>query len=537
MTEDGGKEAFSFEDPVRETTKIYASWELAAYAVLTDSKPSSQCGTVTANKNQAVEGSTVELTAAAKSGYRFKEWRVNQGGAVLKSMTGNPTTFSMPAQDVEIYGVFEEIPAAQYQVKVSGSYASETGEGSYSAGETVTVRAGTRNGYRFAGWTSGDRVNFSDTSKETAAFLMPEKNVTVTANWKADGGVGSSSGSGSSSSGSSYQGVTTTVTTQEVKDASGNVTGSTGAVSTSNITTSENQENAIVTGTPDASVINKVAGAVGVSAENPIILTAVIPRDIVVNELQKPEVSGVSVNVVIPKSVKDNQTVRISGVTIEKEAVEAARQSGKRLETVVRDDTGAVDAVWSLDGQTMQSASGESTDLTLGVHVAPVQSDDRTAVPVKPTVAATDRDNGLVITVTANGTLLSSAKLTVPATVRTDLASGTAVALYQFDHSTGTLRPVSGGSYTVDANGYVTVDISSGTRTGAAETYVLLANPVAGLPAAGNGTNMSYTVQKGDTLNKLSAQYGCSVAELMALNPGLDIYNLQIGSSIVVPAR
>ena len=115
------------------------------------------------------------------------------------------------------------------------------------------------------------------------------------------------------------------------------------------------------------------------------------------------------------------------------------------------------------------------------------------------------------------------------------------MTLYQFDQNTGALRAVPGGAYIVDANGYVTIDLSAGIRTGAAETYVLLKNPLPGQPVTdqGNGTGNGtvHTIQRGDTLNRLSAQYGCSVQELLALNPGVDIYNLRIGSSIVVPGR
>ncbi|MCC2820753.1 LysM domain-containing protein [Lachnoclostridium pacaense] len=46
-----------------------------------------------------------------------------------------------------------------------------------------------------------------------------------------------------------------------------------------------------------------------------------------------------------------------------------------------------------------------------------------------------------------------------------------------------------------------------------------------------------HSVTKGDTLNKISHQYGCSVQELLALNPGLNIYNLQVGQVIQLPAR
>ena len=48
----------------------------------------------------------------------------------------------------------------QYAVTVNGSYAQDSGDGEYSEGETVTIKAGERSGYQFGGWTSNRDVAF-----------------------------------------------------------------------------------------------------------------------------------------------------------------------------------------------------------------------------------------------------------------------------------------------------------------------------------------------------------------------------------------
>lgn len=80
----------------------------------------------------------------------------------------------------------------RYAVTVNGSYAQNSGAGSYAAGSVVTVRAGSRSGYTFDGWTSGSNVVFDDPSAAETIFTMPEGSVTVTANWSRDGGSSSS---------------------------------------------------------------------------------------------------------------------------------------------------------------------------------------------------------------------------------------------------------------------------------------------------------------------------------------------------------
>lgn len=88
----------------------------------------------------------------------------------------------------------------RYAVTVNNSYAQNSGMGSYAAGSVVTVRAGSRSGYTFNGWTSGSNVVFGDPNAEETTFTMPDGNVTVTANWSRDGGSGGSTSGGSSSS-------------------------------------------------------------------------------------------------------------------------------------------------------------------------------------------------------------------------------------------------------------------------------------------------------------------------------------------------
>lgn len=80
----------------------------------------------------------------------------------------------------------------QYAVTVNGSYAQSSGAGNYAAGSVVTVRAGSRDGYIFNGWTSDSSVVFDDASAAETTFTMPEGSVTVTANWSRDSGSSSS---------------------------------------------------------------------------------------------------------------------------------------------------------------------------------------------------------------------------------------------------------------------------------------------------------------------------------------------------------
>ncbi|MDR2708079.1 MAG: hypothetical protein LBB87_04985 [Nitrososphaerota archaeon] len=62
------------------------------------------------------------------------------------------------------------------------SYASSSGAGNYLTGSSVTVNAGSREGYTFLGWiVSEDDVSLSNST--TATFTMPANNIVLTATW------------------------------------------------------------------------------------------------------------------------------------------------------------------------------------------------------------------------------------------------------------------------------------------------------------------------------------------------------------------
>ncbi|MCL2631475.1 MAG: hypothetical protein FWD45_00040 [Coriobacteriia bacterium] len=71
----------------------------------------------------------------------------------------------------------------EYRVTVVDSFALNSGESLYFEDEVVTIGAGSRPGYTFAGWVTSDDVVFADAGRASTYFTMPVKNVTVTATW------------------------------------------------------------------------------------------------------------------------------------------------------------------------------------------------------------------------------------------------------------------------------------------------------------------------------------------------------------------
>lgn len=118
------------------------------------------------------------------TGHTFKGWYDN------KALTGNPVTEISDTEtgNKEYWAKWE---ANTYTVTLNGVNSDATGAGNYAVGVTVNIYAGTKSGYSFNGWTS-DNVTITNANNKNASFIMPAKDVAVTANWtkNSSGGTG-----------------------------------------------------------------------------------------------------------------------------------------------------------------------------------------------------------------------------------------------------------------------------------------------------------------------------------------------------------
>ena len=172
--------------------------------------PAAQTVTITNTGNQ-----TVTVNLPASTNYTVTAETGFTGGTATLSPNGTATFTVQPKTGLAAGSYDEtltisgdnntsanialsfEVDVKLYSVTVNGSYAQTTGTGSYAEGATVAIDAGTRSGYTFDGWTSSDGVTFANAGSAQTTFTMPDKAVTVTANWTkkstgSDGGGGSS---------------------------------------------------------------------------------------------------------------------------------------------------------------------------------------------------------------------------------------------------------------------------------------------------------------------------------------------------------
>ena len=111
---------------------------------------------------------------------------VNNIGAIVQDAT-LVAAMSGPLRNAPGYNNFDiNYSGDHYQVTVNNSFAATTGAGFWGSGDRVTINAGSKLGYQFAGWTvNGGSIALADSSAVSTTFVMPSGHVTVTANWVA----------------------------------------------------------------------------------------------------------------------------------------------------------------------------------------------------------------------------------------------------------------------------------------------------------------------------------------------------------------
>ena len=168
-------------------TITFTTNHFSYYAVFVSGKPTSAV-TVDGGSGSGIylAGDTVTVKADSKSGYTFAGWEVVSGGVTLADATAAETTFTMPAEAVELRASYTKITSgggggtvSTYTLTFDTNGGSKIASVSKAGGTTIdlTGYVPTRTGYDFDGWYSDAKL----TDKITSVKLT--KNMTVYAKW------------------------------------------------------------------------------------------------------------------------------------------------------------------------------------------------------------------------------------------------------------------------------------------------------------------------------------------------------------------
>lgn len=174
---------------------LYAVWTVNQYQITYHANGGS--GNMTVSMIPYT-GATLRKNSFAKTGHTFAGWSTSSGGNV---MYGDEATIS-PTSNMTLYAVWNVNKHAVTLLNTGDGASSSSSSVNY--GSTVTIKAGTKKGYTFDGWTvKSGGVTLVNAKNTTTTFTMPNADVTVEADWKINqytvtvvDGADGSSGSG-----------------------------------------------------------------------------------------------------------------------------------------------------------------------------------------------------------------------------------------------------------------------------------------------------------------------------------------------------
>lgn len=368
-------------------------------------------------------------------------------------------------------------PEILHTVTLTNGGTGSSGGGSYAATATVSINAGTRSGYSFNGWTASPAVTFANAESAVTTFIMPDTNVTVTANWRSNSSSrddDDSSSSGSSSKPSAGNQDTTGTVTTNPAPGGGTVTTVTTQPSSTVVTGGAAQITATV---PDSAA----AAIASATPQSPAQVSISVPTAAVTQQLQNAEVTRASLTITVPPAVANN-TNASAQVVVNADAglLNAARVVGKDLEITIQNaQTGRTAYAWSFSGSALAQAT-EIRGLNLALSVQPTSS-----VPAAQSAAPSSA--GIVLRFANNG------QLPAPATVTVDVSSqgyqpGQVLYFYYLNPNTGRLEAMNNAQpVTVNAQGYAAVTVTHNSD------FVLLPKK----PGSLTLDTVSYTLPKG----------------------------------------
>ena len=146
---------------------------------LTKNKP--EGGEATASVASGPSGTTVVLTAAPASGFRFEKWEVKAGGVTIDNPTNETATFNIGSDHVSVEACFKEERFSVTAIAEGGGKASKSNDNALP-GVYIWLDAYDQTGVHFSHWEviSGDIV-LGNAYNQHTSFIMGNKNVEVKA--------------------------------------------------------------------------------------------------------------------------------------------------------------------------------------------------------------------------------------------------------------------------------------------------------------------------------------------------------------------
>lgn len=257
-------------------------------------------------------------------------------------------------------------------------------------------------------------------------------------------------------------------TTEEVKEIKVEVT-----LSNPLVTTTEG------TSTIKSEVMEKalLEAAKSATKEVPVELTINIASDEMNKQISSTETKKIEVVVTIPTSILNNDIILIKDMNLAKSVINGAKRDKKDLVLTVTNEDDKVMYSWNFDGDTLNKSKKKVTDVNTAISFGKVIDNSQVNKLLERYVSSSIRKQGIVLDFKHSGILPGTASVRVYVGDNKGMEAGKKVYLYYYNEKATTgsklknkarLEEGKKVAYTVDKDGYVTIDIKH------CSSYVLL---------------------------------------------------------------
>lgn len=190
-----------------------------------------------------------------------------------------------------------------------------------------------------------------------------------------------------------------------------------------------------------------------------LMITIPIASEELVKQMQDETVTSVNIDLALPASITQNNTVAGSRILLDPDILRAAKASEKDIHISVRDEEGKERYSWSFRGSDLAASDMEIEELNLSLSTQRADENEDIAKLLGDSQTDNIGQNSLIINFGHHGVLPAQASVRIYVGDM-GYSEGDKLYLYYYNSETGKLDTLPYSSnYVVDSEGYITVNI------------------------------------------------------------------------------
>lgn len=194
------------------------------------------------------------------------------------------------------------------------------------------------------------------------------------------------------------------------------------------------------------------------SKENPYLLNITLPEKELTAQLKSSTTKLVQISIILPQAITTDARIKLEDIIMDKNLLEEAKENQKGLSLAVKDEKGEIVYQWKFDAASLKNSKQAVTSVNTSLEVEPANT-----VKGLNKLLSKDTKNkqAAAVVFKHSGVLPGQAAVKVYVADQKGIKAGDTVYVYHYNETKNRLDSLKTGSYKVDKNGYITMNILS----------------------------------------------------------------------------